>query len=391
MLAIVVPFLLSGFRLAFSQPDIFTNMNQPMTKLSKIGHQTLILLTMPLHHALLKARTVNAKTKLEDFLKMNGKDICQFRKLIQTLKDVETEERNYNKFELGSETILQTAIALTMALLVLSETRTSQGLLTVFKEDGVKVEFLGISWNDSAFFIAFSILLSIFTYTIAQYQAIRSSHKYFPFISKLLIIMYCLTSLMARIISTITYFAPSLGLFNLLRHFQAEQVPFKVFNGNYEIVDNDGYLINSSQQLKWNEVDTRVHEYGNYLNSDTQTKIPLEKYMTFTLKQYFWSFIGLYLAQILMIFVAKWLFSIEFMKLNALEKLMHCIENSHLAFPVEEWDKKHGTSQTHRRRMVDVKFETLFVILINGVFHLFSIIPSLILSKILIRVLNLSY
>ena len=97
--------------------------------------------------------------------------------------------------------------------LVQSETRTTQGLLSVFEEK----DYFGI---DSMVFITLSVLFSFCTFSLAQTVGIAGSRIYNPLSAKLLIGSSALLACAKRVMTYVKYFSPCLGLFNLLRHYQ---------------------------------------------------------------------------------------------------------------------------------------------------------------------------
>ena len=76
------------------------------------------------------------------------------------------------------------------------------------------------------------------------------------------------------------------------------------------------------------------------------------------------------IVQILLKFFAK-----GFRKFNFLEKIIHCLESSHLPYNSEEWDTPKGTAEEHIERMEANKKEGLLLILVNLVFKLLMLCP----------------
>ena len=97
--------------------------------------------------------------------------------------------------------------------LVRSDTRTTQGLLTVFE----KRDYFGI---DSEVFIISSVIFSFTTFSLAQTLGIAGSRVYNPLTAKLLIGGSALFACAKKVMTYVKYFSPCLGLWNLLRHYQ---------------------------------------------------------------------------------------------------------------------------------------------------------------------------
>ena len=119
----------------------------------------------------------------------------------------------YKKMELNLETIFQLTGKLILIVLVESETRTTQGLLTLFDEKDI----FGIS---AKLFIGLSVLFSFASFSFAQSAGIAGLRIYFPMKSRALIGCSALLAAITRVLTFILYFSPCLGLWNLLRHFQ---------------------------------------------------------------------------------------------------------------------------------------------------------------------------
>ena len=76
------------------------------------------------------------------------------------------------------------------------------------------------------------------------------------------------------------------------------------------------------------------------------------------------------------IFIAKLKFSHEFRHgLNFLDKIIHCLENTNIAYNTKEWDDGKGDAEEHRRRMRSNWKEGLVTIIINTVFNASLLIP----------------
>ena len=115
--------------------------------------------------------------------------------------------------ELNLETMFQLTGKIILIALVDSQTRTTQGLLTIFDEKDI----FGIP---AKLFIGLSVAFSFASFSFAQTAGIAGSRIYFPLRSRALIGGSALLSSMIRVLTYILYFSPCLGLWNLLPHFQ---------------------------------------------------------------------------------------------------------------------------------------------------------------------------
>ena len=119
------------------------------------------------------------------------------------------------KVDLLLETINQ--ISLQVGLLLLSETNTptTGGLDTFFEK------------TDNRYLII-SILWSIKTSFSQHLKHVSIAKPYLEITSKVLVYIMAALAASKRILVMVMFFVPGLGLFSILHHWQAEQIPFDV-------------------------------------------------------------------------------------------------------------------------------------------------------------------
>ena len=146
---------------------------------------------------------------------LESKDIDneKFSQNIERQKQLMFYLKLYKKMELNLETIFQMTGKIILLLLVESETRTTQGLLTIFDEKDI----FGIP---AKLFITLSIGLSFASFSFSQTAGIAGFRIYFPLQSRMLIGCSALLSCFVRVMTFVLYLSPCLGLFDLMRHFQ---------------------------------------------------------------------------------------------------------------------------------------------------------------------------
>ena len=140
-----------------------------------------------------------------------------------------------------------------------SGTRTTGGLETVFYQDS----FMGLQL-DPIIVLGISIAITIKSCITLQLKSINTEKHYVPFLSSLMILLYGLFSSVRRILSLISLFIPSLGLFSILYHSKAEQIPFYIWN-RYNRTQNDKIVLYGLKEtVLWGELDR-----WNYLTNST--------------------------------------------------------------------------------------------------------------------------
>ena len=145
-------------------------------------------------------------------------------KLLRRLQDgarITAEYVKYLKTELGLETFYQLPLQLILLLLARTLTKTTGGLEVVFGHP----EFLMMS-ADSVLLI--STLWSFKTCVTLHMKQINSDKVYLRVTSKIFVFFWGLFATTKRVMAIIGMFIPSMGLFSLLHHWQAEQIPFKM-------------------------------------------------------------------------------------------------------------------------------------------------------------------
>ena len=140
-----------------------------------------------------------------------------FKKQTEIIKDLKKEIFMHIRLQQGLETIYQLIINVILIFYARSKTRTSQGLAALF--EGENVSFMGISIS-AEFVLVINLTLNMIGFTLANLNGIRGHANHFPLVSKLLLSVCILCSTLTRILAITMFFAPALGLFNLLYHYK---------------------------------------------------------------------------------------------------------------------------------------------------------------------------
>ena len=134
---------------------------------------------------------------------------------------IERQEKELNKqtrLQLGLETIFQLAGNVVLLCYGYSLTKTSHGLAALFKEDNMTV------WNmtfSSNFILGTLLAMNLITFLRVNFSCIVEGYgSNCKIIGKMLLLMCIAIGSLMRILSMTLYFAPTLGLFDLLHHYQ---------------------------------------------------------------------------------------------------------------------------------------------------------------------------
>ena len=123
----------------------------------------------------------------------------------------------YKRDLLGLEALYQLTGTAILLFYSVSETKTSQGLAAMFQEDNI----LGLPVS-SKLAITISFVLSLFSFTSSHIEGLGGHRAYFPFSSKAVLLLAIFCATLERVSTMIIFFAPPLGLFDFLRHYQGK-------------------------------------------------------------------------------------------------------------------------------------------------------------------------
>ena len=115
----------------------------------------------------------------------------------------------------------QLPFKIVLLLLATTVTSTTGGLETMFKQNSV----FGIPMNPSTA-LALSIALSMRSCVNLHQKTVQVHKGFFPLASEITVWFWGLFGTLRRILAMVTYFIPFLGLFDVLHHWKAEQIPF---------------------------------------------------------------------------------------------------------------------------------------------------------------------
>ena len=174
----------------------------------------------------------------------------------------------------------------------------------------------------------------------------------------------------------IGFFVPSLGLFSILSHWQAEQYPFGIRTQLNLIHPKDQvHLYNLTEPLLWNDLD----RWNYYEDVNEPTPPPYTLYTGFTLKWTFVTFGLLMFFHAVSMMMVKLFTSQEFKEeRNTFNKLMHVVQNIHCSFPYKDWDEdeaKSDTKEEFKKRFQNTENEMMMSQLLNICVSMIMLIP----------------
>ena len=390
LLTIIGPQLLGTIRIVVSDPPDPKNWKQVTQSILMVVCSPLFTYALHLKMALIKLK-----------LKLQPNDLT----LVEEQEKLKRTMNMHVKLELGLETVYQLAGQTILLLLAITQTPTQSGLKTMFN-NGMDPK--------TVLLLVLSIILSSYSCVSSHWRAQTACREHFPFMSRLTSGFFCLCGCLTRVTAIIMFFAGPLGLFSLLRHWQAEQYPWSTHvldlfypNGTLHLGDGEPFELelidrwkksgslylefengtvmryNKSERILFKGEKTFVYEGDPIFNPNHLVSPPDYTHYTGVQLQYFLLafFISIGL-QVLVIFLVKLKLSLPFLKeLNLLEKVIHCFENTNIPYNAKEWDDGKGDANEHIKRKEANWIEGLVMIIINGVFNTILLFPFCFLGK----------
>ena len=263
---------------------------------------------------------------------------------------------------------MQVSLQILLLFLASTETATTGGLETVFNQDSV----FGIPM-DPKLVLGISVLFSLRTCIALHIKAISNEKIVFRTTTRLCVMLWGLFATGRRILSILSFFAPSLGLLSILHHHHAEQLPFRLRVQNARTVtptDKIG-LFGMTDSVLWSELDR-----WSYDDPDHPVPPPFSLYTGMTLKGTFWAFIGISLVHMIVTLGIKIFTSEEFSKKqDYFKKFIHILEHLNINFPYSDWDLGDHSKEEYKRRYRNTNKEMAFTFICNFIFSAFMLIP----------------
>ena len=230
--------------------------------------------------------------------------------------------------------------------------------------------FLGIPINPIAA-LAISIAITLKSCITLHLKTVKTEKQFVPFTSTFFILLWGLFSSLRRITSMVCFFIPSLGLFNILNHHKAEEIPFSIWRKYGKTQLDRIVLYGLEEQVRWGDLDR-----WDYSNSTEGTPPQYTEYTGLTLKWTFGLFFILTAAQFLTTLFVKIFTSDAFSRReNFLNKFLHLLLSLNIGCPFEDWDKGKFSISEYKDRQKLTKIEMGCSLAVNIIFSLAFMVP----------------
>ena len=218
------------------------------------------------------------------------------------------------------------------------------------------------------FYLGLSVALSLKTCISLHTKSMALSKPFFPFTAKLAALLWTFALMAKRMLVLVLYFAPSLGLFNLLHHWKWEQIPFAIRKRRNVTADDELVLLNIEPR-PWTDLDR-----WNY--SDVPTPPDYTIYTVYTAAEYFKIFwILLFIQSAINTILKLWTSPRFRTEASFLDKILHGLENCNIPSPWKDWDEDAVTVEDHQIQFKAVTKEMLATILVNFIFNTVMLLP----------------
>ena len=174
----------------------------------------------------------------------------------------------------------------------------------------------------------------------------------------------------------IVFFLSSLGLFSILNHWKAEQLPFTIrlvvlkFN---QMTPTDIIALNNmTRNVNWTSIDRWEYNSKNHVKPQPP---PYTLYTGLSLRNSFIAFLILMALQLIFISVVKIITAKKTKKKNWFNFMVHILENINIPFPYKDWDTDNLTVAEFKQRLREVNIEMAWTYFVNFIFNIVMFCP----------------
>ena len=190
---------------------------------------------------------------------------------------------------------LQISAQILLSYFAVTETPTTGGLETVFKQSS-------ILFLDAQTLLGVYIALSMKTSLSLHMKSMKTEKGFLPFSSRIFVGFWALFGTLRRTLGILAFFLPTMGLFNILHHIKFEKVGFKIrldYASTISVEDKIA-LYGLNETIFWTELDR-----WNYNDPNKPTPPNYSLYTGLNLRDTFIAFIVLAALQFIAILGAN--------------------------------------------------------------------------------------
>ena len=303
-------------------------------------------------------------------------DITQWTDKYQKVKKATC---SFIRTELGCETTLQSFLGLLLILFSMSSTKISE-TLALFDDTKNDEDYEVIAPET---FLILANIWSLFSGWRSFIRGMSSSKDRFPLLSQVVLAGHVGLSMISKVVASLLFLTPSLGLFDCLRHYQGLLMPYEIVTLSAKYPGTFGSLNVSTDFTSYGNVTfpwSQLTPY-DYSNASNPVKPALTTFTFFNDKEILHAFWILIAVQALLIMASKRITNAKmFKKLNCLQVITHSVENIWIPGPIQDWDHSHCTIDEYKQKRTQIDVEIGMSIFVNLVVNILMLVPVQILA-----------
>ena len=346
--SIILPSLIASFEIAVNNPGlIFLETERKLKVLKKMIYQAANIMLWLINPILLAN---SSDVQEERFVEaINGNDKDQTLKILNSYHKCNLQIATYKRIDLGLEVFYQMLVQLLLLLLAKSKTPTTEGLESMFNQ---RTTIFGIEFS-AVTLLTLSILWSLKSCIIVLVKHIQAEKVYLPTTSKIIITLWTLFGVLRRVLTMVAYFIPGMGLFSILNHHKAEQIPFKIrveyAAENWGVSSMDKIELRGLEEtVLWSDLDR-----WNYSDPQNPTAPHYSIYTGMIFENYMYTLLIITAIHITVLLLVKIFTARNFKNFDGMtKKFVHILENQNFSSPFLDWDNisKYGTREDYQRQ-----------------------------------------
>ena len=222
------------------------------------------------------------------------------------------------------------------------------------------------SFNSLLFLV--SIALGLVGCVTRQVKRIAVEKGFLKFSTTLILYLWASFAALRRVVSSVVFFVPAMGLLGLLNHWKAEQIPFGAAQSVRPTAKVD--LFNLTEKLLWTDISR-----WNTDNPDLPTPPPYTLYTGMTLETTFKGFLLILALHFFSVFMVKICTVRSYVLESPFNWFVDVLESMNVPSPFRDWDTYKGSVAEHRRRYALVSTEMMCLYGVTLTFTMIMLIP----------------
>ena len=222
------------------------------------------------------------------------------------------------------------------------------------------------SFNSLLFVV--SIALGLTGCITRQVKRIKVEKGFLKFSTALILYLWACCAALRRVVSTVVFFVPAMGLISILNHWKAEQIPFGAAQSVRSTSRVD--LFNETEELLWRDISR-----WNTDNPDHPTPPPYTLYTGLTLETTFKGFLYILFLHFFSVLMVKICTVKIYVKETPFNWFVDVLESMNVPSPFRDWDTYKGTVEQHKRRYAMVSTEMMCLYGVTLTFTMIMLIP----------------